>query len=219
MSVVSNVHTAVVYDAKKSVPFEGQRLVVTIAKADAKGNYGEHLQQTMCTSVPMLTGDMIVDALNDDIKQCRLLPHFVGFLQAQQNALISARIKAGRKSVTTEELDIDGILSYLDEGSVSDKWDSQRVASWFMDVMAPIVGVALIEKGLPEDELEGMLGKWKDKFANAFGSRAAINVGTAKMLDKALGLVGEEELDSAGKKFKARIDKILGVGVEEALGL
>jgi hypothetical protein len=47
MPVISNIHTATIYDAKLSKPFEGQRLVKVIAKADKDGNYGPHLQQTM----------------------------------------------------------------------------------------------------------------------------------------------------------------------------
>lgn len=217
MSVISNVHTATIYDAKTSKAFDGQRLVVTIAKADSKGNYGPHLQQTHCTSVPILTADALIDALNDDSVQPRLVPHLVDFLQKQQNALIAARIKEGHKSVTTEELEITGILAYLDSETVGDKWDSQRVAAWFDGVMAEPIGVALIEKGLPESELEGKLVAWGKIFADCFGSRAAIPMAKAKMLEKALALGPSG--DPILGRFKARIDKMMGVGLEEELGL
>lgn len=217
MSVISNVHTAVVYDAKKSVPFEGQRLIVTIAKADAKGNYGLHLQQTMCTSVPVLTDSDIVDALNDDSLQGRLMPHLVEWAQKQQGALVASRIKAGTKTVTTEELSIAGLLNFLDADSTTDKWDAERVAGWFHSVMEAPVGIALLEKGLPEDKLVDTIKAWKKIFSESFGSRAAIPVAKAKQLDKALALAPEG--DPIVGRFQARIDKILGVGLEEELGL
>jgi len=217
MSFISSTHTATIYDAKTSKAFDGQRLVVTIAKADSKGNYGPHLQQTQCTSIPMLTADNVVDALNDDSVQPRLLPHLVEFLQKQQNALIASRIKEGQKSITTEELEITGILSYLDAETVGDKWDASRVATWFDGVMAEPIGVALIEKGLPESELEGKLVAWGKIFADSFGSRAAIPMAKAKMLEKALALGPTN--DPILARFKARIDKMMGVGLEEELGL
>ena len=217
MSVISSTHTATIYDAKVSKPFEGQRLVVTIAKADSKGNYGPHLQQTQCTSIPVLGADALIDALNDDSIQPRLVPHLVEFLQKQQNALIASRIKEGHKSVTTEELEIRGILSYLDTETVGDKWDSARVSAWFSDVMAAPIGIALLEKGLPEEKLEDKLAAWGKTFADCFGSRSAIPHQKALMLDKALALGPSG--DPVLARFKARIDKMLGVGLEEELGL
>jgi hypothetical protein len=217
MSVTSNIHTAIVYDAKVTKPQHGQRLIVTIAKADKAGNYGPHLQQTMATSVPILGADNLVDALNDDALQVRLMPHLVEWLHAQQNGLVAARIKTGQKTVTTEELEIPAILAYLDSETVGDKWDASRVAAWFDGVMAEPIGVALIEKGLPESELEGKLVAWGKIFSDCFGSRAAIPMAKAKMLEKALALGPSG--DPILARFKARIDKMMGVGLEEELGL
>ena len=217
MSNISNIHTATIYDAKTSKPFADQRLVVTIAKADKQGNYGPHLQQTMATSIPVLTPDAIVDALNDDTLQARLLPHLVDYLQGQQNSLIGARIKSGTREITTEQLEITGILDYLESENVSDKWDAQRVASWFTSVMAEPVGIALLDKGLSEEQLEPTLKKWEKLFADSFGSKSAIPFKLAQQLDKALKLAPED--NPIVGKFQARVDKILMATIENDLGL
>jgi len=217
MSVISNIHSATIYDAKKSKALEGQRLVVTIAKADKNGNYGPHLQQTMCTSVPVLTADNVVDALNIDEIQVRLLPHLVEYLQTQQNAMIGARIKSGNRDVTSEELEITGILDYLESETVAEKWDATRVAQWFGAVMAEPVGLALLEKGLNEDQLESTLKKWEKLFADSFGSKSAIPFKMAQQLDKALKLAPEGNPIVA--RFQGRIDKVLMATIENDLGL
>lgn len=217
MSVISNIHSATIYDAKKSKALEGQRLVVTIAKADKQGNYGPHLQQTMCTSVPVLTPDQLVDALNIDEIQVRLLPHLVEYLQGQQNAMIGARIKSGNRDVTSEELEITGILDYLESETVAEKWDATRVAQWFGSVMAEPVGLALLEKGLNEDQLESTLKKWEKLFADSFGSKSAIPFKMAQQLDKALKL--GDASNPIVARFQGRIDKVLMATIENDLGL
>lgn len=217
MSNISTIHSATVYDAKKSKALTDQRLVVTIAKADKQGNYGPHLQQTMCTSIPVLTPDAVIDALNNDELKVRLLPHIVEFLQGQQNALIGARIKSGNRDVTTEQLEITGILDYLESETVAEKWDAQRVATWFTSVMAEPVGIALLDKGLSEDALEPTLKKWEKLFADSFGSKSAIPFKLAQQLDKALKLAPEGNPIVA--RFQGRIDKVLMATIENDLGL
>ena len=90
MSITSNIHTAVVYESKganKTQPQFGQRLVVTIAKADKDGNYGPNLQQTMATSIPLLTVNDI--SFNDSRVQNAAIDYF----RTIQNKIISDNIK------------------------------------------------------------------------------------------------------------------------------
>lgn len=222
MSVVSNIHTAVIYESKgknKTTPFEGQRLVVTIAKADKDGNYGPHLQQTMATSVPILTDEHLIDSLNDDSLQVRIVPHLVGFLHKVQNDIIADRIKSGTKTVHDEDLDVNAICQYLESEQVGDKWTSERIASWFSDTLAEVIGVKLIEKGFSDEKMEQSLVAYEKLFAQTFSSKGVIARVKAVAIDKALKLIPDCQ-DVVYKRFAGRIAKTLEeVSLSEELGL
>jgi hypothetical protein len=215
MSTISNIHTATIYDAKNSKPFTGQRLVKTIAKADKFGNYGQHLQQTMCTSIPVLTGnDLTVYMETND----KLDKHIIGFLFDKQSEMIAARIKSGIKTVTTEELDIGSIVAFLEAVGDSDKWDTARVTSWFNDNLAEHLGVKLLELGIEEDQMEKRLAKASVRFSESFGTKAAIGKTLAIELQKILNFAPDKQ-DPQTMKFQAKIDKALEEkSLEDALG-
>ena len=214
MSIISNIHTATVYDAKHSKAQFGQRLVVTIAKKDASGNYGQYLQQTMCTSVPTIAIGDIVDCNAD------LMIHVVGFLESQQNAMISSRIKAGTREITTEELSIRSVITYLnsESDSGSDKWDSERISTWFNDNLAEPIGIRLIENGADEAKMEKILIATSKRFCDTLSSRGVISQTMATELKKALSFAANKN-DLGYLKFKARIDKALEAkSLEDSLG-
>lgn len=212
MSIVSNMHTATPYNAKQSKPFEGQRLVVTIAKKDKDGNYGQHLQQTMCTSIPLLgAGDI-------DWSSGLVQLACVDYLQGIQNAIISDRIKSGHNEVTTEQLSQAAILDYLTAETTGDKWDTARIAAWFTESLAEHIGVALIEKGYPDDKLDASLKAYEKLISETFSSKAAIPKNKATAISKAFALV--DSPDATQKRFQARIDKVLAESnLDELLGL
>lgn len=225
MSVVGNVHTAVVYESKgknKTVPFQNQRLVVTIAKADKHGNYGQHLQQTMATSIPILTDEHLIDSLSDDSLQVRIVPHLVKYLESVQNSIIGDRIRDGKKTVHDSDLDVNAICQYLESEQVGDKWTSERIAAWFTDNLAESIGVALIEKGFSDDKMEASLRAYEKLFADTFSSKGVIARVKAVAIDKALKLAPLEmrENDSVYQRFAKRIEKTLEeVNLSEELGL
>jgi hypothetical protein len=215
MSVISNIHTSVVYDAKKSKAMENQRLVVTIAKADKNGNYGPHLQQTMCTSIPQIDKSYIEAAFSET----KMLSYFGEFLEGVQNKIVAARIKAGNKTTATEDLNVDGVVKFLSEESQSDKWTSERIANWFAENLAEHIGVALIEKGFDDAKMEKSLTLYEKKFAETFSSRASIPRKVAIDLEKALKLHPEQS-NEVVSKFQARINKVLEEStLVESLGL
>lgn len=206
MSVISNIHTATIYDAKKSAPFEGQRLVKVIAKADKDGNYGPHLQQTMCTSIPQLQPDSIVDALNDDKLQVRLMPHFVAYLETVQNALIADKIKSGTNSVSSLELEIVALCDYLENDTVGDKWDSARVAGWFTDHLAIPYTEKLMENGVSDSDIEGKLKMASSRFSETMASKAKIPALVANSLNKLLALADCGMDNPVYKKFYTKLN-------------
>jgi hypothetical protein len=218
MSVISNIHTAQVYDAKQSKPFDGQRLIKTIAKADANGNYGQHLQQTMCTSVPLLSVDSIIDAMNDDKLQSRLVVHFVAYLEKVQNDLVAERIKAGTKSVSSQELEIAALCDYLDSDIVGDKWDASRVASWFEFNCAEGIATKLLSVGKTEEEMTRILTATQKRFADNLSGKARISDTLKIELNKALDFASDKD-NTIYKRFYNRLNaKAETVSLEDSLG-
>ena len=190
MSIISDIHTATIYDPKKSKAFDGQRLVVTIAKKDKDGNYGPHLQQTVCTSVPNLGRTDVDFSLASVQDVC------IEYFKTVQNAIISARIKTGKKDVTTSELGMSAIVDYLISEEVGDKWTTERIASWFQDTLAEHIGVALIEKGFDDSKLEAGLKAYEKLISETLGSKVVIPRKKAEAIDKAFKLVPIECQDT-----------------------
>lgn len=219
MSIVSNRHTSVVYESKgknKTVAFTGQRLVVTIAKADKAGNYGEHLQQTMATSIPVLSSADI-DWMNQDVQSA-----CVQYLQSVQNDIIADRIKStGERSHSDDELNQDAILAYLERESAGDKWDVERVAQWFSDTLGDALGMMLLEKH-PEwenAELEESLEKNVVAFSKALGSKGKIHKEHAVIFQKRLQLIESAKWDRVAKRFNERLEGIINPVLEAELDL
>lgn len=198
MSVISNIHTATVYDAKKSKAMEGQRLVVTIAKKDAKGNYGEHLQQTMCTSVPRISDDEFAVFLNSEDWQ----DFFLEKLQDVQNEMISGRIKEGAKEITTEMLSIAGMTEYLQAIATGDRWDAERVGNWFTENIAEKLVEVLMDK-FPDD-WELRVNNYAKKF-ELFAGKAKIAKKNRDELRKLLALT--DSTDKIVQRFLGRLDR------------
>ena len=199
MSVISNIHTATVYDAKQSKAFEGQRLVVTIAKKDKDGNYGPHLQQTQCTSIPMLTASDI------DFSNAHIQSACVEYFKSVQNQIIGDGIKSGVKSFSTEELAQDAILKYLESESVGDKWTSERVAQWFNDNIAIPFTEKLMEKGMSDSDIDSRLKVTSARFADTLSSKAKVPTAIAEKLTQVLKLADCEN-DVIYKRFYAKLN-------------
>lgn len=210
MSVISTIHTAVVYEPKgpnKTTAQFNQRLVRTIAKADKDGNYGQHLQQTMATSIPQLTASDV------DFTDARLQGHLVAFLCEAQNKIIGEALRAGIKTVTTEQLNQLSIVQYLEAESAGEKWDEARIASWFNDNIAEAMGVKMIENGVSDSALEKNLTGFCKKFAETLSSKAQFGVQRAKLLQKAM--VFAPTGDPISARFQTRISKVLDEKSEE----
>jgi len=215
MSNISNIHTATVYEPKVSKPFTGQRLIKIVAKADKSGNYGEHLQQTMCVSVPLLD----VQAIRAYILESTALDaHIVGMLEDVQKSLITDKIKSGNKSVTSEELTISSLINYLDASGDSDKWDSNRIAQWFEDNIAESLAMRLLEVGNDDDTMARKLAVAQKRFAESLATKARISENVCVEINKMLDFASDKEA-TIFKRFYARVNpekKV--VNLEDSLG-
>lgn len=221
MSIISNTHTSVVYESKgknKTVAFTGQRLIVTVAKADKDGNYGQNLQQTMATSVPVLAASAI------DWTLARVQSACCEYLQGVQNRIVGTRIKEdGLKSHRDEDLSVDAILAHLDAEASGDKWDSLRIASWFADVLGDYVGAKILERNPDCDNtaLEKFLLLNQDAFVTACTGRK-VSVKAAETALARLELLPEDKRDRAALKFIKRMQDIISppvVAIDEAIDL
>ena len=216
MSVISNIHTATVYEPKTSKAFAGQRLVKIVAKADKSGNYGEHLQQTMCVSIPLLDAQAIRAYI---LESSALDAHIVGMLEDVQKSLITDKIKSGNKSVTSDELTINALINYLDSSADSDKWDTARIAQWFSDNIAEGLGIMLVEKGAPDEKLEMFLNAAQKLFSDSLGSKAKIPAAYMEKINQMLTHASDKE-SAIYKRFYNRVnpEKSAEIDLESALG-
>jgi hypothetical protein len=212
MSTISNIHTATIYNAKTSKALTGQRLIVTIAKKDKDGNYGPHLQQTMCTSVPLLERSDIDWALKS-VQEAA-----TEYFTSVQNSIVSDRIKEGKKEVTTIELGIEAIIDYLAQDAVGEKWDAARIAQWFSSNIATDLGIKLIELGCTDEVMENKLSVAEKRFADTLATRARISGILQSELNKMLNFASDKN-DAMYKRFFARVNPSMPqFALEDALG-
>lgn len=199
MSIISNIHTAQVYDPKTTKPFEGQRLVVTIAKKDKDGNYGPHLQQTQATSIPQLA------MTQDDFALASVRDVATEYFKSVQNQIISDNIKSGKKEIRDSDLSISAIVDYLNSESAGDKWTTERIGQWFNDNLAIPFTEKLIENGIDDSEINKKLIITSKRFADTLASKARVPTMVAEKLTQVLELMGDSD-DSVYKKFYAKLN-------------
>jgi hypothetical protein len=212
MSTISNIHTATVYNAKTSKALTGQRLVVTIAKKDKDGNYGPHLQQTMCTSVPLLERGEI-DWTLKSVQEAA-----TEYFTSVQNSIVSDKIKEGKKDITTQELDIEAIIDYLAQDAVGEKWGAERIAQWFSSNIATDLGIKLIELGCTDEVMETKLSVAEKRFTDTLATRARISGILQTELNKMLNFASDKN-DAMYKRFYARVNPPAPqVVLEDSLG-
>jgi hypothetical protein len=221
MSNVSNIHTARVHEPKVSKAFEGQRLVVTTAKgtktAEGKIVYGEHLQQTMSTSIPILTSAQI------DWNSSRIQGHATDYFMRVQNELMLEGLKSGIKSWSSEELEIDALCAYLETTNQGERWDAERVASWFGENVAPHIFGYYESKGKTEAWIESKLEVFTKGFSAALGAKTRIPLLTAQKLLEILRLMPQEDMvkSAIALRFYKRLDDVVNpkLDINDELGL
>jgi hypothetical protein len=221
MSVISNIHTATVYQSKgadKTVAYAGQRLVVTVAKGsrDPVTNqliYGEHLQQTMATSIPVLT--------KADIDFAAVVVHeaCIEYFQTVQNQIVASRIKSGSKTITSQELAQAAIINYLDsdEGQ-STKWSPEAIAQWFTENIAENLITRLMSIGLTDVDVDKKVSVASKRFSDAMSTKAK-PVGQLKdELNKIIGFASDKQNPQFVKWFNKINPPVKVMDLEDSLG-
>lgn len=222
MSVVFNSHVSVPYVSKgagKTVAPAGNRLVVTIAKQDKDGNYGQHLQVTHATAVPVLRTEDI-DWSHESVRVA-----CAEYLASVQDKIIAERIKSnGTKIHNDADIGQVAILAFLNRERAGDTWDAARIASWFVDVIAPWVGVKLLEVNpdLSDDDAVKLVAKNQTVVVDALTKPTKVVGKKAAELARArLALVPADERDSIWERFDTKLDKIINppvMDIADSLG-
>lgn len=133
MSNISNVHTFEILD-KDSKPLTGQRLIRLIAKSDRDGKYkSENLTSSMCVSVPYVREEDVVNVID------KLIPHVIALVQDTQDKLAREfRIQYGRNELPQSAIDMNAVITYLDENAAGDRVTKEYLQEWFISSYATV---------------------------------------------------------------------------------
>jgi hypothetical protein len=116
---------------KSSKPLTGQRLVRVIAKAAKDGSYHANLSESLCMSVPVLTGDEVrvhIDAL---------MPHIVSMcMDAQDSIVKELRLESGCTEVAEESISVAAIVGWMDTEAKGGRVTGEYLTEWFKDAYA-----------------------------------------------------------------------------------
>ncbi len=216
MSNVSNVHDVVSFDAKNSKAFSGQRLSKVLFKA---GKNVTEKKQSVCVSIPVF-------AINSDqMAESALLPHINSMLQAAQDGIVRDAVEAGKLSVSDADISFAACISYLDEAERGERMSKEAVTTWFDEVLADAISVAIADKmgfsDTPTEKqtagLAASVAAYKEKFSSLAGGRTSYAPDTAAKLAKTLELA--QDAGEIGSKLKARLVKMQEVKPVELFDL
>lgn len=200
MGIVSNRHTFVEFKSGESKPFKledgtEQRL----AKVGYKSKSGKKSQ---CISIPKLD--------NGDVERVNLAFPVDARKRAEdfQDELIRSLYESGKSEVSTEEISVSQILSYLEAENSSGRLSADKVKEWwngeFQDIAMPV----LSEKYQTEDEkvLEQKRKAWGDAFQSITGN-SVVDIQRLKQLYTMCEFIDSE--DVIGTRVKTKIESAI----------
>lgn len=188
MSIVSNIHQFAPLD-KDSKPLDGQRLVRIIAKKNREGEYqSEHLQGSLCVSVPWVDQDAVVSVID------KLMPHVMGMVRDTQDKIIREfRIEHGRNEVPGHIFDMNAVVAYLDADAAGDRVTSEYLQEWFMDSYAQIASdwIKVAIDGAAQSVIDAKVNVLRDMFAMWASPRANPNIPQLKAMIRFGAYIGD----------------------------
>jgi len=155
---IGTSHVFSVLTKKSTALTSDQRLVRLIAKGKDKP---EHLQESLCVSVPITTADDVVSRIDD------LLPFVMGFVHDVQDKIIrEVRINSGAPSIHEDQFNMSAVLAWLADNATGERLTKEAIREWALEEYsdAGISWLATLPKcqGLGQDELarrwNGMVG-------------------------------------------------------------
>lgn len=215
MSIISTTHNLVPFNAKTSMPFEGQRLAKVTYKTQKDGSKP---RISVCVSVPPITNLQDMDG--------QLLPHIYAWLAAVQDRVIRARYEDGATVVTDGDISIASCIAWLDAESTGNRLTKEALIEWFVEDLADVLTVAIADKlaigDAPTDaqskRVEQMLAAYRDSIAALAGGKTSFTPEKAAKLQKAIELAPVTD-SGIGVRLIERLEKMQKVEELEDLGL
>lgn len=193
MSVVSTTHDFTVLD-KNSKAMAGQRLVRLIAKKPKDGEYHQHLKQSLCVSVPVLT----VESIEDD--QWNLLKvHAARWLQGVQDTLIREfRLEHGKDEIREQEFSIDACIAHLEASATDDRVSMEYLQEWFTEEYGDIATEWIQGKapGLDATIVGHKVNVLRDMFAGFSSNRYSPEIPKLRVMVEFVGAIPDESMDA-----------------------
>jgi hypothetical protein len=170
MSVLGTVHTIVPFDAKKSKPFDSQRLCKVVYKTTKSGEK----KQSVCVSIPAITeiSEEFIDAA---------VPYIRAMMESAQDAIVRSLHEEGKTEVMDSDIEESEILKYLEAEAKGERLSKESVSAWFVDTMQDALTVALADRlGLSDTpteqqtkELDAAITVYREKFASLSGAKTS----------------------------------------------
>lgn len=223
MSVFTGSHPVVSYVSGVTVPVgPSQRLSKVLFKLDRETKVK---RQNMAVSIPVISSDAILDAI--DV----LIPHFRGYLEGVQDSIVREIVVAGSGMVSDDDISMAAILEYLESSNESGRMTKESIGAWFSASMEVSLAAAFAEKlGVSEiptdaesEKVMAAVSSYGSKFQMLAGGKTSFDPAVAVKLLGAMDScgIGSDCSDGGiGAKFRVRLNKmVVAPSVEELLGL
>ena len=214
MSNIANVHDVVVYDAKVTKPFHGQRLAKVLYKTPKDGSVKP---DNKAVSIPVIN-DLAASELE------RLKPFIVAMVQDTQDAIVKELVESGSKQIQDSQITVDCCIAWLATEAQGNRLTKEYIVEWFVNTLQDLLTVAIADKlGVGNDptdadaqKVEQMVNAYKGSFAMLAGGKTSFSPAKVDKMLKVLELVDD---DALGMKFAAKLQEMKVAQSVDLVGL
>jgi len=206
MSNFSQAHNIISNEDGKAVALTGQRLVTQWWKqTEAMKAAGKAAHKPIAASIPQL------QVTQGDFES--LKPYIQILCEDAQDKIVRARAESGFSEVTSEQLSIPAIVSYLESVNTSSRLTKESICAWFdTSGIADALTISLADKlGFPDTlnsdqelKLTQMINVVREKIASLSGSKTTFSVPHATKLIEVIKFAPSDDLIAA--KFISRLE-------------
>lgn len=203
---MSNIHTVVNYNPKKSEPFSGQRLSTVIYR-NKDNTTASAVKQSQCVSIPTLLPDAVKEAFLNTETQPALNSLLTDYLRSIQDSIIKSAVNSGATAISDSDINIESCIEYHNN-------TSESVRLWFeSDVIDSLTALIAEKMSVSENPTDTELNRisaiataYKDKIAKLASGAVIYESHVCRELSVAVGLAYEES--SIKTKLLERLDKM-----------
>lgn len=186
MSTLSSIHAIQEYVSGTSVALQDNELIVSRGNAKSK-------TVSICASVPLITKDAIVSSFDS------LFPHIQDLITNARSKIIRTAHNSGAVEITTEQLDIAAVISFLDSESESARLTKEQITAYLNEPeQKELLKVAFAEALKYSENLTGDQIEKLNKMHKAFTDSASELSGSRTLW--------EEKKQNTMKKYLSILD-------------